>query len=238
MTCGARVRSSRAAETRPGPGRGSPTSTSSPASDSALGDSTSNYYPGVQADYNQNIVADPKNRRHLYLQLEEVFESTDGGASWQTVGPYWNYDISCEQAHGDPYACPPTTHPDQHAGMIYRGPVLGRQRRRGLAPSPQPAHPRALDRPQRRPAHAAELLGRGRAGRERRPRTGAGCRTTASRTPGPTWTGWSRRSPGTAATPSWTRRHGDSAVVEYINLDMWSTIERRPGTRRRSRRPA
>ncbi|HEY0240742.1 MAG TPA: hypothetical protein VGC37_19095 [Friedmanniella sp.] len=91
------------------------------ASGSALGDSTSGYYPGVQADYNQNIVADPKNRQHLYLQLEEVFESTDGGASWAAVGPYWNYDISCEEKAGDPYDCPPTTHPDQHAGMIYRG---------------------------------------------------------------------------------------------------------------------
>jgi hypothetical protein len=91
------------------------------ASGSALGDSRSDYYPGVQADYNQNIVADPKDRRHVYLQLEEVFESTDGGASWATVGPYWNYDISCEEANSDPYACPQTTHPDQHAGMVYRG---------------------------------------------------------------------------------------------------------------------
>lgn len=90
-------------------------------SGSALGDSSSGYFPGVQADYNQNIVADPLDRNHLYLQLEEVFESTDGGTSWATVGPYWNYDISCEQEVGDPYDCPPTTHPDQHAGMIYRG---------------------------------------------------------------------------------------------------------------------
>jgi hypothetical protein len=91
------------------------------ASDSALGDSTSGYYPGVQADYNQNIVADPKDPRHVYLQLEEVYESTDGGTTWTTVGPYWNYDISCYEAAGDPYDCPPTTHSDQHAGMIYRG---------------------------------------------------------------------------------------------------------------------
>ncbi|MGI3785852.1 MAG: WD40/YVTN/BNR-like repeat-containing protein, partial [Janthinobacterium lividum] len=90
-------------------------------SGSALGDASSGYYPGVQAWYNQNIVADPKDRRHLYLQLEEVFESTDGGASWVAVGPYWNYDISCEQANGDPYACPSTTHPDQHAGFIDHG---------------------------------------------------------------------------------------------------------------------
>jgi hypothetical protein len=90
-------------------------------SDSALGDSTSTYYPGVQADYNQYILADPKNRNHLYLQLEEVYESTNGGASWATIGPYYDIDITCQEAHGDPYDCPPTTHPDQHAGMIYRG---------------------------------------------------------------------------------------------------------------------
>ena len=72
-------------------------------------------------DYNQNIVADPKDRRHVYLQLEEVFESTDAGATWKTVGPYWNYDISCDADDQHPYSCPPTTHPDQHAGMIFRG---------------------------------------------------------------------------------------------------------------------
>ncbi len=91
------------------------------ASGSALGDSTSSYYPGIQSDYNQNIVADPADRKHVYLQLEEVFESTDGGATWLTVGPYWNYGISCDLDGSTPYACPGTTHPDQHAGMIYNG---------------------------------------------------------------------------------------------------------------------
>jgi len=90
-------------------------------SDSALGDSNSSYYPGVQADYNQYILADPNDRRHVYLQLEEVFESTDGGATWLAVGPYWNFDISCEEASGNPYDCPMTTHPDQHAGILVNG---------------------------------------------------------------------------------------------------------------------
>jgi hypothetical protein len=90
-------------------------------SDSALGPSTSDYYPGVQADYNQYILADPRDRRHVYLQLEEVFESTDGGDTWKAVGPYWNFDISCEEAAGDPYDCPMTTHPDQHAGLLVNG---------------------------------------------------------------------------------------------------------------------
>jgi hypothetical protein len=91
------------------------------ASGSALGDSTSSYYPGIQSDYNQVITADPTNRRHVYLQLEEVFESTDGGQTWNTVGPYWNFDISCDPDDDTPYNCPATTHPDQHAGMIYNG---------------------------------------------------------------------------------------------------------------------
>ncbi|GAA3634495.1 exo-alpha-sialidase [Microlunatus ginsengisoli] len=92
------------------------------ASGSALGDSTSSYYPGVQADYNQYILADPGNRRHVYLLLEEVFESTDGGATWLAVAPYWNTAIlSCNPTGDRPYACPPTTHSDQHAAMIRHG---------------------------------------------------------------------------------------------------------------------
>ncbi|MDX6546342.1 MAG: hypothetical protein QOG02_2116 [Gaiellales bacterium] len=94
-------------------------------SDSALSppnppDLTS-YFPGVQADYNQYIVADPNNRRHVYLGLEEVYETTNTGGSWNTVGPYWNFDISCQLKTGDPYNCPGTTHPDQHAGFVYGG---------------------------------------------------------------------------------------------------------------------
>ncbi|HEY8317373.1 MAG TPA: hypothetical protein VIG76_00945 [Amnibacterium sp.] len=91
------------------------------ASGSALGDSTSGYFPGVQADYNQYVLADPTNPNHLYLGLEEVFESTDGGATWNTVGPYWNVGISCDVDGTTPYNCPQTTHPDQHAAMIFAG---------------------------------------------------------------------------------------------------------------------
>ena len=135
------------------------------SSDSALGDSTSAYYPGVQADYNQNILADPKNRQHVYLQLEEVYESTDGGTSWTTVGPYWNYDITCEEAHGDPYACPPTTHPDQHAGMIYRGQFWAGNDG-GVWRRPLSRHNRGhWTNLNAHAAHPAELLDRGRPGR-------------------------------------------------------------------------
>jgi hypothetical protein len=90
-------------------------------SQSALGDSHSSYYPGIQSDYNQNILADPNDRQHVYLLLEEVFESTNGGKTWLAVGPYWNFDIPCNPDGNHPYSCPPTTHPDQHAAMIFGG---------------------------------------------------------------------------------------------------------------------
>ncbi len=91
------------------------------ASGSALGDEDSGYFPGVQGSYNQYILADPRDRDHVYLFLEEVFESTDAGAHWLAVGPYWNFDISCNPSGDDPYNCPRTTHPDQHAAAIHAG---------------------------------------------------------------------------------------------------------------------
>ena len=90
-------------------------------SGSALGDSKTDYYPGVQADYNQNIVADPKNRQHVYLQLEEVFESTDGGGDLGHRRPLLELRHRLQPGRQTPYACPPTTHPDQHAGDDLRG---------------------------------------------------------------------------------------------------------------------
>jgi hypothetical protein len=75
---------------------------------------------GVQAWYNQALIVDPANPSHVYLSLEEVFESTNAGASWVTASPYWNYPLACE-ATG---TCPKTTHPDQHALMITAGKVV------------------------------------------------------------------------------------------------------------------
>ena len=88
------------------------------ASGSALTDP--GYMPGVQAWYNQFLQVDPTDPDHVYLGLEEVFESADGGATWEVPGPYWNFGFPCwtidpSKQTGD---CSQTTHPDQHAVAI------------------------------------------------------------------------------------------------------------------------
>ena len=79
------------------------------------------YQPGVQAWYNQFIVVDPANRDHVYLGLEEVYETTNGGTSWTTLGVYWNFGLACFTYDPFPGTCPPTTHSDQHAAVIANG---------------------------------------------------------------------------------------------------------------------
>jgi hypothetical protein len=44
----------------------------------------------------------------VYVSLEEVFQTNDGGATFTTASPYWNYGLPCGAS------CPPATHPDQH----------------------------------------------------------------------------------------------------------------------------
>ena len=83
-------------------------STSLGASGSALGD-LAGYNVGIQAWYNQALAVDPSNPMHIYVSLEEVFESGNGGKSFTTASPYWNYGLACGTS------CPRTTHPDQHA---------------------------------------------------------------------------------------------------------------------------
>ncbi|MGV9607038.1 glycosyl hydrolase [Streptomyces sp. NPDC003631] len=83
---------------------------------------SSGYMPGVQAWYNQFLTVDPSNPQHVYAGLEEVYETKDGGSTWSTVGPYWNFNFSCwsidpAKQTGD---CNPTTHSDQHGVAIGR----------------------------------------------------------------------------------------------------------------------
>jgi hypothetical protein len=82
------------------------------------------YSPGVQSWYNQFITVDPKNADHVIIGLEEVYQTTNGGSDWQTIGPYWNFYFGCWASDslyppdGGPNRCPLTTHSDQHSVTI------------------------------------------------------------------------------------------------------------------------
>ena len=84
------------------------------------------YRPGVQAWYNQVIAVDPNDAAHVYVGLEEIYETHDGGTSWQTTGPYWNFEFPCWSIFDSANTCSDTTHSDQHAiafgnGRVYVG---------------------------------------------------------------------------------------------------------------------
>jgi hypothetical protein len=75
---------------------------------------------GIQAWYNQAIGIDPTDPDHVYVGLEELYETTDAGDSWVTAGPYLT------RCFEGPDVCPNTTHPDQQAlafgdGVVYAG---------------------------------------------------------------------------------------------------------------------
>ncbi|WP_330475703.1 WD40/YVTN/BNR-like repeat-containing protein [Terrabacter sp. C0L_2] len=89
------------------------------------------YAPGVQAWYNQFVGVDPANAKHVYVGLEEVYESWDGGASWKTIGRYWDFGFSCWSNIDADNTCDGNVlHSDQHtiafgsgssAGQVYVG---------------------------------------------------------------------------------------------------------------------
>jgi len=76
------------------------------------------YGPGVQAWYNQSLAVDPTNPEHVYLGLEEVYETFNGGATWSAVSPYWNFYFPCWNVDPAKNTCPSTTHSDQHDAMF------------------------------------------------------------------------------------------------------------------------
>ncbi|MDF3294124.1 glycosyl hydrolase [Streptomyces silvisoli] len=84
----------------------------------------SSYEPGVGSWYNQYVTVDPRDPRHAYVGLEEIYETRDGGATWKTIAPFWNYTLPC---YGTATGCSPTVHTDQHAiaisgdGTVYVG---------------------------------------------------------------------------------------------------------------------
>jgi len=83
--------------------------------------------PGGQAWYDQYVLVDPSDANHVYLGLEEVFETSNGGGTWATSGPYWNFPFACWSVVPSQNTCPDTIHPDQHAvvfgagGKVYFG---------------------------------------------------------------------------------------------------------------------
>ncbi|MFB9237358.1 glycosyl hydrolase [Plantactinospora siamensis] len=104
------------------------------------------YGPGIQAWYNQFMTVDPANPKHVWVGLEEVYETTDGGATWKTIGPYWNFYFSCWDLSDAKNTCPDSTHPDQHSvavgngsvyvgndGGVYKRPVNGQTNANGNA---------------------------------------------------------------------------------------------------------
>jgi len=74
------------------------------------------YQPGAQAWYDQSLTVDPTDPNHVYMGLEELFETRDGGASWNTVGRYWNFGMSCFSYTVSQNTCDGNVmHSDQHA---------------------------------------------------------------------------------------------------------------------------
>ncbi|WP_225834165.1 glycosyl hydrolase [Streptomyces sp. NK08204] len=79
----------------------------------------SGYQPGSQAWYDQVIKVDPTDPNHVYLGLEEMFESRDGGATWKTIGRYWDFGMPCFSYDPDANSCDgDVMHSDQHAIAI------------------------------------------------------------------------------------------------------------------------
>ncbi len=96
------------------------TSSNFSSSGSAL-KTTVGYKPGIQAWYNQFILVDPANADHLFVGLEEVYESLDAGHSWAAIAPYWNFDFACWSIVDALNTCPMAPHSDQHSVAIANG---------------------------------------------------------------------------------------------------------------------
>jgi sugar lactone lactonase YvrE len=81
------------------------------------------YSPGIQAWYNNFVIVDPSDAKHVYVGLEEVYETKDAGTHWTTIGPYWNFGFKCWSVDPSKNTCPATTHSDQHSVAIANGKV-------------------------------------------------------------------------------------------------------------------
>jgi len=79
------------------------------------------YKPGIQSWYNQSILVDPANADHLFVSLEEVYETRNGGVSWAAIAPYWNFEFACWSIVDARNTCPMAPHSDQHSTAIANG---------------------------------------------------------------------------------------------------------------------
>jgi hypothetical protein len=79
------------------------------------------YKPGIQSWYNQFLLVDPGNASHVFVGLEEVYESRNGGGSWNAIAPYWNFDFACWSIVDSANTCPMAPHSDQHVAAIADG---------------------------------------------------------------------------------------------------------------------
>ena len=93
-------------------------------SGSALKSAGDHSYPvGVQAWYNRFIGVDPTDSQHVYVGLEEVYETRNAGTNWSTIGRYWDFGFACQTTG----SCDGNVlHSDQHSiafgnGMVYAG---------------------------------------------------------------------------------------------------------------------
>ena len=83
---------------------------------------TKGFGPGIQAWYNQFLAVDPANKDHVYLGLEEVYESLHGGGQWNTIARYWNFGFDCFSYSPFEGTCNhDQAHSDQHAALITGG---------------------------------------------------------------------------------------------------------------------
>jgi hypothetical protein len=188
------------------------------------------FYPGVQAWYNQFLAVDPADDQHVYVGLEEVFETRNGGSTWHTIGPYWNFPFACWSFVDATNTCPQTTHPDQHAvaianGRVYVGNDGGVWSRSVGQSSASPAGWLNLNRTLRTTQYYSVGSGRVEEGNGH----GAGEAVWG----GLQDNGQSLLAPGlpnmvtpfggdggdTIVNPA----NGDQAVMEYVNLNMWKT---------------
>jgi hypothetical protein len=84
------------------------------------------YQPGVQAWYNQFVGVDPANPNHVYIGLEEVYESFNTGATWNAVGRYWNFGFACWSNFDSQSTCDGNVvHSDQHTIAFGSGNTAG-----------------------------------------------------------------------------------------------------------------